>query len=110
MEFHAGDSQIVLPHLLDEGRSFDLAFVDGNHRFDGVFVDLVYLGKLLRPGGVVFIDDYHLPGIARAVSFFISNLDWSLEEVSSKEPRHHWAVLRTSSFSDRRDFDYFVEF
>jgi hypothetical protein len=22
---------------------------------------------LLRPGGIVFVDDYHLPGIARAV-------------------------------------------
>jgi len=31
--------------------------VDGNHRFDAVFVDLYYLGRLLRPGGVMFLDD-----------------------------------------------------
>jgi predicted O-methyltransferase YrrM len=42
------ESQIALPRLLGEGRTFDLAFVDGNHRFDGVFVDLVYLGRLVR--------------------------------------------------------------
>jgi predicted O-methyltransferase YrrM len=110
VEFHSEDSRLVLPELLREGRSFDLAFIDGNHRFDGVFVDLVYIGRLVRPGGVVFIDDYHLPGIARAVSFFVSNLGWTLEEVSTAEDRHHWAVLRTSRLSDERDYDYFVEF
>jgi|SRR5215207_286761 len=51
VEFHAGESQIVLPTLLFEDRHFDLAFVDGNHRFDGVFVDLVYLGRLVSAGG-----------------------------------------------------------
>jgi predicted O-methyltransferase YrrM len=42
------ESQFALPRFLSEGRRFDLAFVDGNHRFDGVFLDLVYLGRLLR--------------------------------------------------------------
>jgi len=50
VEFHSEESQIVLPRFLSEGRRFDLAFADGNHRFDGVFLDLVYLGRLLRPG------------------------------------------------------------
>jgi len=53
VEHHAEKSEIVLPRLLDEARSFDLAFVDGNHRFDGVFVDLFYLGRLVRKGGIV---------------------------------------------------------
>ena len=30
---------MVLPRLLGEERRFDLALVDGNHRFDGVFLD-----------------------------------------------------------------------
>jgi predicted O-methyltransferase YrrM len=79
VEHHAEESQITLPCLVSEGRRFDLAIVDGNHRFDAVFVDLFDLGKLLRPGGVTFVDDYHLPGIARAASFFLTNLGWSLE-------------------------------
>ena len=110
VEHHAGQSQIVLPRLVSEGRSFDLAVVDGNHRFDAVFVDLYYLGRLLRPGGIVFADDYQLPGIARAVSFFQANLDWSLEEASAAEDGHHWAVLRTRAEPDTRPFDYFAEF
>ena len=34
VEHHGEESQIVLPRLLAEGGRFDLAFVDGNHRFD----------------------------------------------------------------------------
>jgi len=74
VEHRAEESQLALPQLLGEARVFDLAFVDGNHRFDGVFVDLVYLGRLVRPGGIVFLDDYQLPSVPRAVSFFLTNL------------------------------------
>jgi predicted O-methyltransferase YrrM len=110
VELHAEDSQISLPRFLDEARSFDLAFVDGNHRFDGVFVDLFYLGRLVRPGGIVFLDDYQLPGVARAASFFTSNLGWTREEISPPDDLHQWAVLRTSTVPDTRPFDHFVDF
>ena len=69
MEFDAEESQIALPKFLAEGRTFDLAFVDGNHRFDAIFTDLMFLGRLVRPGGVVFVDDYQLPAIEKAASF-----------------------------------------
>jgi len=75
-----------------------------------VFLDLVYLGQLLRPGKIVFLDDYHLQGVARAASFFLTNLGWALEAVSTDEERHHWAVLRTSTEPDTRAFDYFRDF
>ena len=88
----------------------DLAFVDGNHRFDGFFVDLFYLGRLVQPGGIVFVDDYQLPAIARAASFFVTNLGWTLEEVSARDEFHEWAVLRTSVAHDTRPFDHFIEF
>jgi predicted O-methyltransferase YrrM len=110
VEHHAEESQIALPRFLGEGRSFDLAFVDGNHRFDGVFVDLFYLGHLVRPGGIVFLDDYQLPGVARAASFFLTNVGWRLEEVSAWDDLHRWAVLRTSAVPDRRPFDFYADF
>jgi predicted O-methyltransferase YrrM len=110
VEHEAAESQIVLPRLLTEGRRFDLAFVDGNHRFDGVFLDLVYLGRLLHPGGIVFVDDYQLPAIARAVSFFVVNLGWTLEEVSPDDELHQWVVVRTATEPDTRPFDYYVDF
>jgi Methyltransferase domain len=49
IEHHAEESQTALPRFLIEGRRFDFAFVDGNHRFDGVFLDLVYLGRRSSP-------------------------------------------------------------
>ena len=110
VEFHAGESQVVLPRLLAEGRRFDLAFVDGNHRFDGVFVDLVYLGRLVRAGGIVFVDDYQLPAVARAASFFVTNVGWKMQEVSAADEAHQWAVLRTSVAPDTRRFDDFEDF
>jgi predicted O-methyltransferase YrrM len=110
VEFYAEESQTALPRLLSEGRQFDLAFVDGNHRFDGVFVDLVYLGRLVRAGGVIFVDDYQLPAVGRAASFFLRNLGWVLEEVSAADELHQWAVLRTSDVADTRPFDYYVDF
>jgi len=45
------DLEILLPDLLRRGMSFDFAFIDGNHRFDGVFVDLFYLGRLVQLAG-----------------------------------------------------------
>ena len=110
VEHHAEESQVVLPRLLGQGSRFDLAIVDGNHRFDAVFVDLYYLGRLLRPGGIVFLDDYQLPGVARAAAFFLANCGWAAEEASASEDRHHWAILRTSTRPDNRPFDYLADF
>jgi len=110
VEYHAEESQIVLPRFLSEGRSFELAFVDGNHLFDGVFLDLIYLGRLVRAEGIVFVDDYQLPAVARAASFCLTNLGWTLEEVSADDDLHQWAVLRTSRIPDERPFDYYVDF
>ena len=106
VEFHAEESQIALPRLLAEGLSFDFAFVDGNHRFDRVFLDLIHLGRLVRPGGIVFVDDYQLPAVARAAAFCLTNLGWKSEEVSAADDFHQWAVLRTSLVPDTRPFDY----
>jgi predicted O-methyltransferase YrrM len=103
-------SETALPRLLSEDRSFDLAFVDGNHRFEGVFLDLAYCGKLLRPSAVVFADDLQLPAVRKAVQFCVSNLGWTIED-EGREDEHEWIVLRTGSYdSFHRPFDSFVEF
>jgi predicted O-methyltransferase YrrM len=110
VEHHEEESLTALARLLGEARSFDLAFVDGNHRFDGVFPDLVFLGRLVGAGGIMFVDDYQLPAVARAASFFLTNMGWTLEEVSAADDFHQWAILRTSAVPDSRPFDYYVDF
>ncbi len=110
VEFYAEESQIVLPRLLGEGRQFDLAFLDANHRFEGVFLDLIYSGRLLKEGGVIFVDDVQLPGPQHAVAFCVANLDWAIED-QGEEGVHQWAVVRTGSHDTLlRPYTEFVGF
>ncbi|HEY9773838.1 MAG TPA: class I SAM-dependent methyltransferase [Planktothrix sp.] len=110
IEYYAEESQILLPKFLSENRAFEFAFVDGSHLFERVFLDLIYLGRLVLPGRIIFVDDYQLPAIARAVSFCMKNLGWTLEELSPSDENHQWAVLRTPSEPIKRSFRDYVEF
>ena len=69
-------SQLVLPRLVTEGVVADAAFVDGSHIFHNVFVDLFFLRELVRPGGLVVLDDCHWPSVATAVRYFELNTGW----------------------------------
>jgi hypothetical protein len=40
----------------------------------------------------------------------VTNLGWTIEEVSAADELHQWAVLRTSTVADTRRFDEFVDF
>ena len=73
------ESQLALPRLVAEGREFDLAFVDGDHRFEGVFLDLYFMTRLVRPGGLVVVDDMWMPAVRTAVAYVEKNLAASLE-------------------------------
>lgn len=115
IEFYGEKSEIALPRLLSENREFDFAFVDGCHLFDCVFVDLFYLRSLVKKGGIIFLDDYDKPGIRKAVTFFIKNLGWKIEEISSNEKsdsnkNREWLVVRTSEKEDTRQWNDFIDF
>lgn len=69
-------SQLVLPRLVTEGFVADAAFVDGSHVFHNVFVDLYFLGELVRPSGLVVLDDCGWPSVATAVRYFELNVGW----------------------------------
>jgi predicted O-methyltransferase YrrM len=71
--------QIVLPRLLSDGFLADAALVDGSHIFHNVFVDLFYLRELVRPGGLVILDDCSYPSVATAVRYFQVNIGWEPE-------------------------------
>ncbi len=58
----------------------------------------------------MFVDDYQLPAVARAASFFVRNLGWTLEDTLAADGFHQWAILRTSAVPDTRPFDYNVDF
>ncbi|GIJ60212.1 class I SAM-dependent methyltransferase [Virgisporangium aurantiacum] len=70
-------SSIVLPRLVTDGFVADAAFVDGSHRYHEVFVDLYFLRKLVRPGGLVVLDDNWAPSVRTAARYFERNLGWT---------------------------------
>jgi hypothetical protein len=70
-------SSIALPELLTEGLVADAAVVDGSHRFHEVFVDLYFLRKIVRPGGLIVLDDDWTPSVRTAVRYYEKNLGWT---------------------------------
>jgi predicted O-methyltransferase YrrM len=74
--FIAEPSSIALARLTANGFTADAAFVDGSHRFHEVFVDLYFLRKLIRPGGLIVLDDAEWPSVATALRYFDVNLGW----------------------------------
>lgn len=69
-------SQRFLARLAGAGFAADAAFVDGSHHFHNVFVDLHFLGEIVRPGGIVLLDDVWWPSVRAAVAYFEINLGW----------------------------------
>ena len=56
--------------------------VDGSHIFHNVFVDLFCLRELVRPGGLVILDDCNFPSVATAVRYFEVNTGWEPEPIA----------------------------
>jgi predicted O-methyltransferase YrrM len=73
------ESALALPELARAGRRFDLAFVDGDHRFESVLGDLVFMDRLVEPGGLIVVDDMWMPAVRLAVAYVERNLDHTLE-------------------------------
>jgi predicted O-methyltransferase YrrM len=76
-------SQIALPRLLGDGLVADAAFVDGSHIFHNLFVDLFFLRELVRPGGLVVLDDCNYLSVATAVRYFEVNTGWEPEPMAA---------------------------
>jgi predicted O-methyltransferase YrrM len=70
-------SSIALPQLVTDGLIADAAFVDGSHRFHEVFVDLYFLRKIVRPGGLIILDDNWTASVRTAVHYYEQNLGWT---------------------------------
>jgi predicted O-methyltransferase YrrM len=77
-------SSIALAHLVSENVTADAAFVDGSHRFHEVFIDLYYLRKIVRRGGLVILDDIVFPSVATALRYFEVNLGWTREAMEGR--------------------------
>lgn len=48
----------------------DLIYIDASHQLEDVYIDLCAYWELLRPGGVMFGDDFELDGVSLSVKRF----------------------------------------
>jgi predicted O-methyltransferase YrrM len=101
-------SQIALPRLLSDGFVADAAFVDGSHVFHNVFTDLFYLRELVRPGGLVILDDCDYPSVATAVRYFEVNTGWAPEPIARPTRLRAFRLPATRTEPDFKSFQPFA--
>lgn len=106
LEFHADYSHSVLPRLLNQGRTFEFIFIDGDHKFDGQFVDFYYAASLIEQGGLVLLHDTWMRGTSYLISYVRGNRE-DFEYVP--QPLRNIAVFRKTG-ADRRDWMHFEGF
>jgi len=107
LSFKNDYSHNVLPALFKENKKFDFIFIDGDHKFDSVFIDYYYSDLLLKKQGyIIFHDVAHLPAIKAAVSWVKNNRkDYSF--INSKVA--NLAIFQKNGLDDRK-WDHFCPF
>jgi len=96
----------ALVHFADRGETFEVIFIDGNHLFDGAFVDFTLSAELCPVGGCIILDDMWMPSISRVAAFIRSNRK-DFEELQT--PVSNIAAFRRIG-EDTRDWRHYVEF
>lgn len=106
-ELHEETSLTFWPKVLAEMTKFDFIFIDGDHRFDGVMIDIYGAARAISPGGVIALDDMWMPSVRTAVSFLETNLRelWRLPS-----PVANVALFRRKEADLSRDWDHFAPF
>lgn len=110
VRFFAADSLLKLPELCAAGERFDAAFVDGGHLFEHVLMDTYFLLRMVKPGGVIVVDDWWMPAVKAGVDYVVKNLGVSYEERKDVDGAERFAVLRVPERWRERGWDDFVEF
>jgi predicted O-methyltransferase YrrM len=65
IDFYRAHSFEVLPRLLGDGVKIDFAYIDTTKLFDHVLVDVFYVYRLLRIGGIFVMDDCTFPALRK---------------------------------------------
>ncbi|HZS30095.1 MAG TPA: class I SAM-dependent methyltransferase [Gaiellaceae bacterium] len=88
-------SHFALPRLVESGCRVDLALIDGWHTFDHCLVDFFFVDLLLRPGGVVVLDDTWMPGVRAVAEFALRNRAYDLVDSVPLRLSRRASLLRT---------------
>jgi len=75
LSFVAASSDAVVPTL---DQPLDLVLLDGTHAFPYAIVEWHYLRRLLRPGGLMVIDDVPIPAVTPLHRFMSTDESWEV--------------------------------
>jgi hypothetical protein len=87
LQIYYEPSCYVLPQLMQQGKKYDLIYIDGSHIFEDAFLDAYFALRLLRSGGVMLLDDSSDAHVAKVISFLRSNLRASIEQIDLTQYR-----------------------
>lgn len=108
--FIAKPSSIALANLVESGERFDVAFIDGGHHFDAVLVDLFFALQLVKPEGLIVLDDHWMPAVQTALAFCTTNWDVQLELFDPRGPGARLVAFRNNGKANLRPWDHFAPF
>ncbi|MBV8186972.1 MAG: class I SAM-dependent methyltransferase [Alphaproteobacteria bacterium] len=75
--FQAVTSAAHFDRAIGRGREYDFVLIDGSHEFEFVMFDLMCAARLMRPRGLVVLDNIEQPGPRFATRLFLkNNPDW----------------------------------
>jgi len=57
VRFIPGNSNVELIKLIEAGKSYDFALIDGGHVYSVAMLDFIFVDRLLEPGGLIALDD-----------------------------------------------------
>jgi predicted O-methyltransferase YrrM len=105
--FMEAKSVSALPVLNSEAASFEIIFIDGDHRFDGTFTDFVLSDPICAKGGYILFHDVQLESTKKVLSFLERNRS---DYMRRSVPKNVNIAAFQKIGDDRRDWLHFVNF
>ena len=84
LTFYGAPSYQQLPRFLEQQRSFDFAFIDGQHLVDYVLLDCFYADLLIPVGGALALDDIWMPSVRKVARFLLSNRGYGIVDYTNR--------------------------
>jgi predicted O-methyltransferase YrrM len=109
LEFKNEYSYEFLPNLLREKRKFEFIFLDGDHKFDGEFIDFFYGDLLLEEKGYILLHDTWL----RSTQYLIKYIEKNRKNyIRLKTPLKNFCLFQKVGNYDRwwLHFNEFITF
>lgn len=94
IEFRELPSHLALPQLELEGVKLDFAFIDGWHTFDNTLLDFFLVDRLLKPGGIVAIDDTEWPSVNKTCRYIATNRKYKVLRCLGKGKQLRFPAVR----------------